>query len=308
MSKFDEAWKDFFSDNRRFADIMNMFCFQGEQVIDPEDVKEADPGQGRFMRDTVRKVVRGQNVMICGIENQETLDHSLAARVMGYDHMEYEKQIKAIRKKNKEIFAETENDHFESGEILYKFLKTDRLNPVGTIVIYSGGKWTGPRSLWELCGIDKKLGKRMRIVNDYPLHIIELTELTQNKLEQFRTDVKQVFSLLKNIGKRDKIKEVVERLEGSLRLPDDANRLIELYCGKKFGTDEEEVKTVASIRENFEKMMEREREEVRQEGIKGMVQDNIDENVPKERIVSKLMKYFKLSREDADKYVKMYAA
>ena len=308
MSKFDEAWKDFFSDNRRFADIMNMFCFQGEQVIDPEDVKEADPGQGRFMRDTVRKVVRGQNVMICGIENQETLDHSLAARVMGYDHMEYEKQIKAIRKKNKEIFAETENDHFESGEILYKFLKTDRLNPVGTIVIYSGGKWTGPRSLWELCGIDKKLGKRMRIVNDYPLHIIELTELTQNKLEQFRTDVKQVFSLLKNIGKRDKIKEVVERLEGSLRLPDDANRLIELYCGKKFGTDEEEVKTVASIRENFEKMMEREREEVRQEGIKGMVQENVDENVPKERIVSKLMKYFKLSREDADKYVKMYAA
>ena len=308
MSKFDEAWKDFFSDNSRFADIMNMFCFQGEQVIEPEDVKEADPGQGRFMRDTVRKVVRGHNVMICGIENQETLDHSLAARVMGYDHMEYEKQIKAIRKKNRETFAEAETGHFESGEILYKFLKTDRLNPVGTIVIYSGGKWTGPRSLWELCGIDKKLGKRMRIVNDYPLHIIELTELTESKLEQFRTDVKQVFSLLKNIGKRDKIKEVVERLEGSLRLPDDANRLIELYCGKKFGTDEEEVKTVASIRENFEKMMEREREEVRQEGIKGMVQDNIDENVPKERIVSKLMKYFKLSREDADKYVKMYAA
>ena len=289
MSKFDEAWKDFFSDNRRFADIMNMFCFQGEQVIDPKDVKEADPGQGRFMRDTVRKVVRGHNVMICGIENQETLDHSLAARVMGYDHMEYEKQIKAIRKKNKEIFAEAEKDHFESGELLYKFMKTDRLNPVGTIVIYSGGKWTGTRSLWELCGIDKKLGKRMRIVNDYPLHIIELTELTENKLEQFRTDVKQVFSLLKDIGKRDKINEVAERLEGSLRLPDDANRLIELYCGKKFGTDEEEVKTVASIRENFEKMMERERDEARNEGrnegIKSMVQDNMNENVPEERLV-----------------------
>ena len=41
MSKFDEAWKDYFSDNSRFADIMNMFCFQGERVIDPEDVKVA---------------------------------------------------------------------------------------------------------------------------------------------------------------------------------------------------------------------------------------------------------------------------
>ena len=39
-----------------------------------------------------------------------------------------------------------------------------------------------------------------------------------------------------------------------------------------------------------------------------MVQENMNENVPEERIVSKLMKYFKFSREDADKYVKMYAA
>ena len=268
MSKFDEAWKDYFSDNSRFADIMNMFCFQGEQVIDPEDVKEADPGHGRFMRDTVRKVVRGYNVMICGIENEETLDHSLAARVMGYDHMEYEKQIKAIRKKNREIFAEAETDHFESGGILYKFLKTDRLNPVGTIVIYSGGKWTGPRSLWELCGIDKKLGKRMRIVKDYPLHIIELTELTESKLEQFRTDVKQVFSLLKNIGKKDKIKEVMAKVGKDVCLPEDANRMIELYFGKSFRNDEidEEDIPMVSIKENIEKMMERERDEARDEG------------------------------------------
>ena len=232
MSKFDEAWKDYFSENSRFADIMNMFCFQGE--------------------------------------------------------------------------------------ILYKFLKTDRLNPVGTIVIYSGGKWIGPRSLWELCGIDKKLGKRMRIVNDYPLHIIELTELTESKLEQFRTDVKQVFSLLKNLGKRDKIKEVMAKVGKDVCLPEDANRMIELYFGKSFRNNEidEEDIPMASIKENIEKMMERERDEARDEGrnegrnegIKSMVQDNMNENVPEERIVSKLMKYFKLSREDADKYVKMYAA
>ena len=335
MSKFDEAWKDYFKDSSRFADIVNMFCYQGEQVVDPKDVKETKSGGGRFLRDTVRKVVCGHNIMICGIESQETIDYSLAARIMGYDHMEYEKQIKSIKKRNKDTFA-AENKPIEPGELLYKFLKTDRLEPVGTIVIYSGGKWTGPKSLWELCGIDKKLGKRMRIVNDYPLHIIELTELTEDKLKQFRTDVRQVFSLLKNIGKRDKIKEVIETAEGNFRLQEDAGRLIELYCGKKFRTKKEEVKPMPSIRENFERIMQNERadmreemkdevrnevkeevkeevreevrQEFRQEGIKGMVQDNIDENVPEDRIVSKLMKYFKLSREDADKYVKMYAA
>ena len=97
MSKIDEVWKKYFSDNRRVADLMNMFCYQGEQVVRPEDVTEADPVQGRFARDTVRKVVCGQKVMICGIESQETMDYSMAARIMGYDLREYEKQIKTIK-------------------------------------------------------------------------------------------------------------------------------------------------------------------------------------------------------------------
>ena len=169
MSKFDEAWKDYFRDSSRFADIVNMFCYQGEQVVAPSDVKDADP-RGRFLRDMVRKVVCGHNIMICGIESQETIDYSLAARIMGYDHMEYEKQIKVIKKRNKDTFA-AEKKPAEPGEILYKFLKTDRLEPVGTIVIYSGGKWTGPKSLWELCGINKKLG-RLRIYDIYRTKIL----------------------------------------------------------------------------------------------------------------------------------------
>ena len=47
MSKFDEAWKDYFKESSRFADIVNMFCYQGEQVVAPKDVKEAKSGGGR---------------------------------------------------------------------------------------------------------------------------------------------------------------------------------------------------------------------------------------------------------------------
>ena len=320
MSRFDEAWKVYFSDNRRFADIMNMFCYHGEQVVSPEDVKEADSGQGRFMRDVVRKVVFGQKVMICGIENQEKLDYSLAARIMGYDHREYEKQIRKIKRRNKNTFEKGGN-YSDPGEYMYNFLKTDRLDPVGTIVIYSGGKWAGPKSLWELCGLDKTLGQRLRIVNDYPLHILEITELADEKLEQLRSDLRQVFSVLKNLGKRDKIKEVTERIGNDCRLTEDANELLKLYCGKDFLNDDEdeEVEKMPSIRENFERMMQRERdeakeevreeirEEAREEGIKVLVEDNIDEHVPEERIIAKLMKYFKLSKEDAGKYFEKFA-
>lgn len=96
MGKFDEAWKAFFFDNRRFADIMNIYCYQGRQIVKPEDVKEADIARKEVTRDTVRKVVPGQKVMICGIENQEKLDYSMAARIMGDDCRDYERQIKTI--------------------------------------------------------------------------------------------------------------------------------------------------------------------------------------------------------------------
>ena len=305
MSKFDEVWKKYFSDNRRVADLMNMFCYHGEQVVHPEDISEADPVQGKFARDTVRKVVCGQKVMICGIESQETMDYSMAARIMGYYLREYEKQIKTIRNMNKDAFKKG-CKYEEAGEYLYNFLRTDRLDPAGTIVIYSGGKWTGPRSLWELCGLNKKMGRRLKIVNDYPLHIIEIKELTEERIGQFRSDVKQVFSLLKYLGKKDKIKEIM-RNENYAHLSDDAGELIEAYCGKHFRSMKKEVDQMSSIREDFEKMMREEREEGRDEGIKALVEDNIDENVPEERIVRKLMKYFALSEEDADKYVKKFA-
>ena len=49
------------------------------------------------------------------------------------------------------------------------------------------------------------------------------------------------------------------------------------------------------------------RKEEREEGIRLMICDNIDEQIPEERIIAKLMKYFKLSRKAAGEYVKKYA-
>lgn len=273
MAKFDEAWKAFFSDNRRFADIMNMYCYQGEQVVKPEDVKEADTGQKVKVRDTVRKIVQGQKVMICGIENQEMLDHSLAARIMGYDHGDYEKQIRDIRRRNAQAFKEGYKTDVP-GEMMYRFLKTDKLSPVGTIVIYSGGKWTAPRNLWELCGLTRSEGRRLKIVNNYPLHIIELTELSDENLEQFTTDIKQVFTLLKYSGKRDKIRKELENRKKYGQLSEDAGELISKYCRvdfKKYSDDKEAI-LMGSVSENFQKIFKEEREEAEQKKVHSIVQ------------------------------------
>ena len=104
MRSFDEAWKSYFSAPGRFADIVNVYCHGGRQVVKAEDVTEADAVQGKSARDTVRKIVSGQEIIICGIENQERLDPSMAWRVMGYDYEEYKKQVRRIKRENREKF------------------------------------------------------------------------------------------------------------------------------------------------------------------------------------------------------------
>ena len=120
-------------------------------------------------------------------------------------------------------------------------------------------------------------------------------------------------------------------------LDKDAGKLIGVYCGKeaeKLLLKKEE-EPMSSIREDFEKMMAEEREEGREEGrkaaaeeikaakeetatarreaaaakadgIKGMVMDDLEENVPRERVVLKLKKYFAISQEEAENYTLKY--
>lgn len=381
MGKFDEAWKRFFSDPARFADVVNVYCHAGRQVVKAEDIREADSAQGIRMRDTVRKIVSGQEIMICGIESQEDMDPSLAWRVMGYDYREYEKQIRLIRKKNAQLFANSGDNcrlphtqgtarhgdkhqvshsqsaaklsgnltepHIQgstdktisqyrdseasdmkvngkmiitSGEYMYKYLKTDKLRPVGTIVIYSGGKWDGPRSMWELCGLPGDKAERLKIVNDYPLHIIELRELKEEYIDLFVTDIKQVFKVLKNMGDRDKIKQEIASDERYDHLDKDAGRLIGAYCGREAERllEKKEEEPMSSIREDFEKMMAEERDEGKREGerrarrqereksISVLVKSLSEAGIKEDAIAEKISENYDLTVEQATRKVEKY--
>ena len=47
--------------------------------------------------------------------------------------------------------------------------------------------------------------------------------------------------------------------------------------------------------------------QAREVGIRAIILDNLEEQVPKERIVLKLQKYFNLPKEKAERYYKKYA-
>ena len=119
--KQDTGWKVFFSDDERYADVINGIGCKGKQVVKKENLQEMDTQAGflrspRFIhrlaqlrqgnvkiRDCVRKVAFGTNFAIIGIENQETMDYSIPIRNMSYDVDAYENRLRKYEKKLERI-------------------------------------------------------------------------------------------------------------------------------------------------------------------------------------------------------------
>lgn len=55
MSEKDTTAKGFLSDNRRFADLCNYCLFDGNQVIQPDDLREQDTTELISTLDTTEK-------------------------------------------------------------------------------------------------------------------------------------------------------------------------------------------------------------------------------------------------------------
>ena len=149
--KQDLLAKRYYSDNRRFADLINGIVCNGIPIVKQEDLSEMDTeaGQGK-RRDLVRKAVFGVNFAVLGLENQEKLDYRLPLRVLGYEAGEYEHQAAEIYREIRRSGRNSDTE-LSSGEYLYGFRKSDRLHPVITIILYYGEEeWNGSRDLYGI--------------------------------------------------------------------------------------------------------------------------------------------------------------
>ena len=48
MGKIDARTQEYLSDNKRFADIVNYYIYDGEQIIKPDDLHEMDTNEIAF--------------------------------------------------------------------------------------------------------------------------------------------------------------------------------------------------------------------------------------------------------------------
>lgn len=111
--KTDTVLKNFWRDNERFADLFNAALFDGEKVIQPDALEEADTDISSIIKlnghadtlqkilDVVKKSAYGVDFVILGLENQQHVHYGMPLRVMLGDALGYYKEYAQIAKKIK---------------------------------------------------------------------------------------------------------------------------------------------------------------------------------------------------------------
>ena len=133
MGKKDTITKNYMKENRVFADAFNYLLYNGQQMIQPEKLREIDTTEMAILqggdqkhqdsetvqkyRDILNKTVvkeDGETVyLLLGVENQTDIHYAMPVRNLIYDALQYGKQVS-------DITAETERQgRKDQGESIY---------------------------------------------------------------------------------------------------------------------------------------------------------------------------------------------
>ena len=155
--------------NEVFADVLNGFIFNGQQVIKPKMLTNTNTlsyykANGKIHsqdRDVAKLLTIGKKkvvISLVGIENQTRPDKNMPARVMNYDAAAYR----------------------------YQLTKSKNLYPVLTLVVYYGKEaWNYSRNLLGSVNM-KKLPEEMRpLISDYEIKAFyRISDLSAKELDK----------------------------------------------------------------------------------------------------------------------------
>lgn len=167
-----------------FADMINGVLFNGEKILDPENMELVSGNSGLYYEedgekhlierrgDVRMKVDLGIYSIFVLNETQARVHYAMPVRDMLYAALEYMKQVKNLEKKNLES-----EKVLKDGAFLSNITKEDRISPVMTIVLYCGDKeWDGSKSLYEFFEVEQDTEEMELIrkyVPDYPINLIQ---------------------------------------------------------------------------------------------------------------------------------------
>ena len=190
-----------------FVDIFNNLILEGHGTLKEEDLiamptrayrRKMDGELQSGMRD-VRKIACGSSRfrLICALENQTGIDHTMPERIMGYEYAGYEEQVKILMEEN-------EKRRKSAGS--KRIFKKQKLAPIVTGVLYFGEKsWTYPRTLHEMIQFPEGMEDILKkYVADYPVNIVQVAHLTKEQRERLTSDFRIVAEYLACKNDREK--------------------------------------------------------------------------------------------------------
>lgn len=272
MQEQDVVSIEYLENTERFADLLNGYVFAGKQVIKPQDIQErnrvitkrrAQKLESKVViRDVMRKVFFGMNVVVISLENQTDIHYAMPVRVLSAEAVIYEKQWKERQEEHRE------KKDLKGAEFVSGFAKDDKLLPTFTIVVYFGSKpWDGPRSLKDMLNLSGLPEYIKDMIADYPMHLLEVRKYPH--LEYFQTDLKYVFGFLQHATDKEALAEyVAENTEQFSNMNEEAYDMI--ACMSKS-------KELKLIKRKYQKE-EGERVDMCQ-AIKDMIADGRDDGI-----------------------------
>ena len=183
-----------------FADIYNNLCFNGENIIKPDDLSNASVTSAFISNDVTRglisdvsKIYKNSNLILAllNIENQSTEDSDMPFRIIGYEGAKYNSQL-------------------ISG--------SDARYVVATLVLNFNTKkrWSTPKSIKE--SLKNKYPIELdEYINDYKVNVIDVAFLEKEDIKKLNSDFKAVAKYY--YLKRNNIENLEELGDCNLKYP-----------------------------------------------------------------------------------------
>ena len=183
-----------------FADIYNNLCFNGENIIKPDDLSNASVTSAFISNDVTRglisdvsKIYKNSNLTLAllNIENQSTEDSDMPFRIIGYEGAKYNSQL-----------ISGSNARYVVATLVLNFNTKKR--------------WSTPKSIKE--SLKNKYPIELdEYINDYKVNVIDVAFMDKEDIEKLNSDFKAVAKYY--YLKRNNIEDFEELGECNLKYP-----------------------------------------------------------------------------------------
>ena len=233
MGKADINVNIWLSEKKRFANLFNGILYKGKQVILPKDLEEVSPvasvsvknrsGKIQNMkkyRDIIMKWKNHTMLVLLANESQDQIHYAMPQKVMIYDGMDYEEQIRNRWKQLIEQRKQSQKsgqalEHLTAAEYLSHFRKSDRLTPIISLVFYYGSKpWDGPLDLYDMFhleGTDEEKAILEKYLPNYKINLIDAERMKDSEIECFSDDLQVILSMLKYRHTKTELNEYINK-------------------------------------------------------------------------------------------------